>query len=95
MGHLHMKRQGLKSTKEKPPDKDLEEKSKKNEVFCTAMDPSTKKERKYYSDLCRFSPTTLGRGNRYIHLMYVYDCNAILTTAMKNGSDKEIIQAFK
>ena len=26
--------------------------------------------------------------------MYVYDCNAILTTYMKNISDKELIQAF-
>ena len=26
--------------------------------------------------------------------MYVYDCNATLTTAMKNRSDKEMIQAF-
>ena len=26
--------------------------------------------------------------------MYVYDCNAILTTDMNNISDKEIIQAF-
>ena len=26
--------------------------------------------------------------------MYVYDCNAILTTAMKNISDKDMIRAF-
>ena len=26
--------------------------------------------------------------------MYVYDCNAILTTAMKNISDKEIVWEF-
>ena len=26
--------------------------------------------------------------------MYVYDCNSIVTTAMNNGSDKEIIRAF-
>ena len=26
--------------------------------------------------------------------MYLYDCNAILTTAMNNISDKEIIRAF-
>ena len=27
--------------------------------------------------------------------MYVYDCNAFLTTEMKNISDKEMIRAFK
>ena len=26
--------------------------------------------------------------------MYVYDCNVILTTLMKNISDKEMVQAF-
>ena len=26
--------------------------------------------------------------------MYVYDCNDILTTAMKNRSDKDMIRAF-
>ena len=26
--------------------------------------------------------------------MYVYDCNGILTTAVKNRSDKEMIRAF-
>ena len=26
--------------------------------------------------------------------MYVYDCNAILTTSMKNRSDKEMIRDF-
>ena len=29
-----------------------------------------------------------------IYVMYVYDCNAILTTAMKNRSDKCMILAF-
>ena len=33
-------------------------------------------------------------GGGYIYVMYVYDCNAILTTAMKNISDKEMIIAF-
>ena len=33
MGHLHMRGQGLKSTIEKPPDTDLEDKSKTNVVF--------------------------------------------------------------
>ena len=43
MGHLQMGIQGLKSTKEKSPDTDLEEKSKKNVVFCTTVEPNTTK----------------------------------------------------
>ena len=89
-----MRRKGIHSTKEKPLDTDLEDKSKTNEVFCTTLDPSTTKEGKIYSDLCRRFPTTSGRGNKYIYSMYVYDWNAILTTSMKNRSDKEMIRSF-
>ena len=44
MGHLHMKRKWLQSTKEKPPDTDLEDKIKMNVVYFTTVDPSTTKE---------------------------------------------------
>ena len=33
MGHLHMRRKGIQSTKETPPDTDLEDKIKKYSVF--------------------------------------------------------------
>ena len=49
MVHIHMRRQGLKSTIEKPQDIDLEDKSKTNVVFCTTVDPGTMKEGKFYS----------------------------------------------
>ena len=51
MGHLHMRRQGQKSTIKKPVDTDLEDKSKTNVVFCATVDPSTTKEGQFYSDL--------------------------------------------
>ena len=65
-----------------------------NVVYCNNVKPSTTKEGKIYSDICRHFPTTSIRGNKYIHFMYVYDCNAILTTAMKNRSDKDMIKVF-
>ena len=64
MGHLHMRRHGLKSTREKTLDTELEYKSKTNVVFCTTVNPSTTKEGKLYSDLCGCSPTTSSRGNK-------------------------------
>ena len=67
---------------------------KTNVVFLKMLDPRTTKERKIYSDLCERFPTTSSRGNKYIYVMYMYDCNAILTTVMKNISDKEMIRAF-
>ena len=95
MGHLHMRKQGLKSTKEKPTDIYLEEKIKMNVVYCTTVEPTTTKEGKIYSDICRRFPTTSIRGDKYIYVMYVYDFNAILTTEMKNRSNKYMIRVFK
>ena len=94
MEHLHTRRQRIQSTKEKPPDTDLEYQIKTNIVFYTTVYPSTTKEGNIYSDLCGRLPTTSRRGNKYVYVMYVYEFNAILTTSMKNKSDKEMIRYF-
>ena len=62
--------------------------------LCTTVGPSTTKEEKNYSDLCGHFPTTSIRGKKYIYVMYVYNCNSILTTEMKNRSENEMIRAF-
>ena len=94
VGHLQMRQQILKSTIKKPPDIDLEDKFKTNVFFCTTMDPSKTKEGKFYSDLCRRFPTTSNKGNKYICVMYVYACNAILENVMNNRREKYIIRYF-
>ena len=94
MGHLHMRRQGLQSIKEKAPDTDLKDNITTDVLYCTNVDPRTNKEGKIYSDLCGRFPTTSSRGNKNIYVMYVYDFNAILTKAMNNRSDEEMIRAF-
>ena len=94
MGHLNMRRQGLQSTKETPNDTDLEENIKTNVVFFTTVEPSTTKEGNIYSDLCGRFPITSSRGNKYIYVMYMYECNAILTTEIKNRGNKETIRDF-
>ena len=91
---LHMIRQGPQLTRKKPLDTDLEEKHKTNTVYFTNVGPSTMKEGKFYSNLCGHFPITANKVNKYIYLMYVYDCNSILATAMKNRSDREMIRAF-
>ena len=94
MGHMHMIIQGLQYTKEKHPDIDLEDKIKKNVLYCTTVDPSTTKEGNIYSDICGSFPTTSSRGNKYIYVMYVYDCNSILTELMNHIIDKDMIIVF-
>ena len=58
------------------------------------MDPSTTKEVKIYSDIYGHFLTTSIRRNQYIYVMYVYYCNVILNTAIKNRNDKEMIRDF-
>ena len=89
-----MRRQGLQSTKEKNHDIDMDDNIKTNIVYCTTVEPKTTKEGKIYSDLCGRFPTTSSRRNKYIYVIYVYDCNAILATAMNNISEKEVIIDF-
>ena len=95
MTHLHMKIQGLHSIIEIPPDKDLKNKSKTNVVFCKTMDSSILNEELFHSDICGLLRNTPSKGKKYIYVMHVYHCNAILTTEMKNRSNKEVIRAFK
>ena len=64
MRNLNIKRQGIKSTKEKNPDTDLEDKFKTNIVFCATIDPSTTKEGDIYSDICRKFHTTSSMKNK-------------------------------
>ena len=59
-------------------------------IFCTTVDPSETKEGKIYSDLCRSLLITFKKINKYIYVMYVYDCDDILTTETKNISYKDI-----
>ena len=94
MVHLHMRIQVLQSTREKPPDTDLEYKCNTNVFFVTTADPSTMNEGKHYSNLWGRFPITFNKVNKYIYVMYVYGFNAILKTAMKNRSNKEKIQGF-
>ena len=68
MGHLHMKLQGLQSTRKKDPDTDLEERFKTNVAFCTTVEPRTTQEGNIYSNLCRHFPITYNKGNVYIYM---------------------------
>ena len=88
MGHLHMKLQGLESNRKTATDTELEENFKTNVVLCATVEPSTTQEGKIYSDLCGRFPIMTNKGNRYIYVMYVYYCNAIMTNPTKNRSDK-------
>ena len=94
MGHLHMIQQWVQSTRNKPPDTDLEDKCKSNVYFYTTVDPIKTKEGHFWSDLCGRFLIISREGNKYIYVMYLYDFHAILTTTMKKRSDNEMIEDF-
>ena len=84
-----MRRQELKSTRKKSLYTDQEDKNKINVLFFTTVDPSTTNEGRVYSYICGSFPATSRNGNKYIYLMYVYDCTDILKIEMKNISYKK------
>ena len=94
MGHLQIIRQGLQSTRNKTPNTELEDKFNTNVFFCTIVYPITSQEGNIYSNLCGRFPITSNKSNKYISIMYVYDCNAIMKTSMKNRIDKDVICAL-
>ena len=64
MGHLHMRRHGLQSTKEKPPDTNLEDKIKSNVVYCTTVDlaqPKKERSTQIYAEIA--PPLQAGEAN--------------------------------
>ena len=90
MVHLQIRLQVLKSTRNKTPHIDLEDKYKTNAVFYTTVDPSTTKEETFYSDLCRCFPSTPQKVNKYIYINHLYDCNTNITTTVNNRVYKDI-----
>ena len=94
MENPQIKIQRVQSTIKKAPDTYLRDNIKTSLVFCVKLDPSDTNEGKIYLDLCGRFPIMSNKENRCIYVMYVYDCNATLTSPMKNISDKEIIHSF-
>ena len=70
-----MRRKGLQSTKDKPPDTDLEDNIKTNVVVFTTLDPITTKEGKIYLDLCRrYPPLQAGVSN----ILMLFMCMTVM-----------------
>ena len=88
MGHIHIKRQGAKSTSNTTPYTDLGDHTKTNLECYVTNDPNVTHEGKLCSDLCALFSIISNKGNRYIYVMYLYDFNSILTAPMNNSSDK-------
>jgi hypothetical protein len=85
MGHLNQRRQNKRSTskapteKQQPPDTDLG--TKTHLVYAVVVDQG-----QLYTNLTRKFPVQSSKGNSYVMLCYIYDCNYIKVVPMKSRS---------
>jgi hypothetical protein len=92
-GHMNQIRQNIRSTQpavEQPAlDPDMVQEEKCNYIYAAVMETN-----QIYTDLTGRFPTTSLSGNKYILILYDDDSNNVLSSPMKNRSDKDMVRAF-
>jgi hypothetical protein len=92
MGHLHMQRQGVRSTRTPPPKtNDYDDKlppprsylDRKHDVGAHLLNIENNLQGMILSDLTGCFPYTSSRGMTYLFILYDYDSNAILASPIK------------
>jgi hypothetical protein len=93
MGHMNQWRQSIRSTskapaeKQQPPDKDLG--AKTHLVYAVVVDQG-----QLYTYLTGKFPVRSRKGNAYVMVCYIYDCNYVKVIPMKSRSASEWVKAY-
>jgi hypothetical protein len=93
MGHLNQRRQNIRSTskapieKQQPTDTDLG--TKTHLVYTVVVDQG-----QLYTGLTGKFPVRSSKGNSYVMLYYIYDCNYIKVVPIKSRSASEWVKAY-
>jgi hypothetical protein len=93
MGHMNQQRQNIRSTskapieKQQPPDTDLG--TKTHLVYAVVVDQG-----QLYTDLLGKFPVRSSKGNSYVMVCYIYDCNYVKVVPMKSRSASEWVKAY-
>jgi hypothetical protein len=93
MGHMNQRRQNIRSTskapteKHQPPDTDVG--TKTHLVYALVVNQG-----QLYTDLTGKFPVRSSKGNSYVMLCYIYDCNYIKVVPMKSRSASEWVKAY-
>jgi hypothetical protein len=93
MGHMNQRRQNIRSNsmapieKQQPPDTDLG--TKTHLVYAVVVDQG-----QLYTDLTGKFPVRSNKGNSYVMLCYIYDCNYVKVIPMKSRSASEWVKAY-
>jgi hypothetical protein len=93
MGHMNQRRQNIRSTSKTPiadqptPDTDLG--TKTHLVYAVLVDQG-----QLYTDLTGKFPVRSSKGNSYVMVCYVYDCNYVKVIPIKSLSVSEWVKAY-
>jgi hypothetical protein len=93
MGHMNQRRHYIRSTSKAPiekqstPDTDLG--TKTHLVYAVIVDQG-----QLYTDLTGKLPVRSSKGNSYVMICYIYDCNYIKVIPMKSRSASEWVKAY-
>jgi hypothetical protein len=93
MGHMNQRRQNILSTskapieKQQPPNTYLG--TKTHLVYAVVVDQG-----QLYTDLTGKFPVRSSKGNSYVMVCYIYDCNYVKVIPMKSRSASEWVKAY-
>jgi hypothetical protein len=93
MGHMNQRRQNIRSTSKAPiekqqaPDTDLV--TKTHLVYAVVVDQG-----QLYTDLTGKFPVQSSKGNSYVMVCYINDCNYVKVIPMKSRSASEWVKAY-
>jgi hypothetical protein len=93
MGHINQQRQNIRSTSRAPIDKQqapvIDLGTKTHLVYAVVVDQG-----QLYTDLTGKFPVRSSKGNSYVMVCYIYDCNYIKVIPMKSRSASEWVKAY-
>jgi hypothetical protein len=93
MGHMNQRRQNIRSTSKTPiadaPPADTDLGTKNHLVYAVLVDQG-----QLYTDLTGKFPVRSSKGNSYVMVCYVYDCNYVKVIPMKSRSASEWVKAY-
>jgi hypothetical protein len=93
MGHMNQRRQNIRSTSKTPiadaPTADTDLGTKTHLVYAVLVDQG-----QLYTDLMGKFPVQSSKGNSYVMVCYVYDCNYVKVIPMKSRSASEWFKAY-
>jgi hypothetical protein len=94
-GHLHQQRQNIRSTQSHATAEDPTLDVAEEDLMLFMHSWPMPAKSKIYTHLTECIPQHSSSNNKYILVLYDFDRNSILTKAMKNHTDKEMITSYE